>query len=416
MATPNLNTDLALITTNNAGNITLPLSTSIPGRVITFKDVLGTFGSKTLTLNTTGGDTFEDGGVSKVLSESYGYIQLVGSSGKWYILNGTQVNTIQVSSMTVLNISSFNISTASIGLSSLSFIDNRRSTNSLNVVSTFLTYNNFIISGTKVGYSGNLNRTSFSVYAIPGLAGWYDAADSTSFVFGTGSNISRWSDKSGFGNHAIQTSAGNQPQYNSVSSNIFFNGTSQYMLIPSFSIRQFNPINCFAVINTPTISGNYFNNILRKGATSIPYGFEYYFRVLIQSGVPTVDAQIGYFNGTGSGQFTNTSYTFNTLQLIGMFTNQTTGFLMTNGTLGSPFFTLVSAQQFSASVTGVGFRPTANDGSSGAEYYNGTMNEIIVLNQLPTTAIRQQIEGYLAWKWGLQANLPVSHPYYSNPP
>jgi len=177
MATPNLNTDLALITTNNPGNITLPLSTSIPGRVITFKDVLGTFGSKTLTLNTTGSDTFEDGGVSKVLSESYGYIQLVASSGKWYILNGTQVNTIQVSSMTVLNISSFNISTASIGLSSLSFIDNRRSTNSLNVVSTFLTYNNFIISGTKVGYSGNLNIFRFSPLGIDGLSAWYDGAD-----------------------------------------------------------------------------------------------------------------------------------------------------------------------------------------------------------------------------------------------
>lgn len=413
----NLNTDLALINTNNPGTITLPLASSIPGRVITFKDVLGTFGTNTLTLNTTGGDTFEDGDTTKVLRESYGYIQLVGSGSKWYILNGNQVNTIQVSTLTSLNISSLNISTASIGLSSLSFIDNRASTNSLNVVSTLLYYNNFIISGTKVGYSGNLNRTSFSMYAIPGLAGWYDAADTSSLVFGTGSNISRWSDKSGFGNHAIQASAGNQPQYNSVSSNIFFNGTSQYMLIPSFSIRQFNPINCFAVINTPTIGGNYFNNILRKGVNNAPplYTFEFYLRVLIISGVPTVDAQIGYFNGN-SGQFTNTSYTFNTLQLIGMFTNERTGFLMTNGTLGSPFFTLVSAQQFSASVTCLGCRPTANDGSSVNELFNGTMNEIIVLNQLPTTALRQQVEGYLAWKWGIQASLPATHPYRSAPP
>ena len=86
-----LNTDLALITTNNPGTITLPLASSIPGRVITFKDVLGTFGTNTLTLNTTGGDTFEDGATTKVLSESYGYIQLVGSGSKWFLLNGNHL-------------------------------------------------------------------------------------------------------------------------------------------------------------------------------------------------------------------------------------------------------------------------------------------------------------------------------------
>ena len=41
-----------------------------------------------------------------------------------------------------------------------------------------------------------------------------------------------------------------------------------------------------------------------------------------------------------------------------------------------------SVTSFGASVTGVGFRPTANDGSSGGEFFNGTMNEIIVLNQI----------------------------------
>ena len=29
---------------------------------------------------------------------------------------------------------------------------------------------------------------------------------------------------------------------------------------------------------------------------------------------------------------------------------------------------------------------------------------------------RQQTEGYLAWKWGLQGNLPSNHPYKNNPP
>jgi hypothetical protein len=40
------------------------------------------------------------------------------------------------------------------------------------------------------------------------------------------------------------------------------------------------------------------------------------------------------------------------------------------------------------------------------------MSEIVIYNQVLSTAQRQQVEGYLAWKWGLQANLPTStHPY-----
>jgi hypothetical protein len=31
---------------------------------------------------------------------------------------------------------------------------------------------------------------------------------------------------------------------------------------------------------------------------------------------------------------------------------------------------------------------------------------------LLTTTQRQQVEGYLAWKWGLNASLPTTHPYY----
>ena len=33
-----------------------------------------------------------------------------------------------------------------------------------------------------------------------------------------------------------------------------------------------------------------------------------------------------------------------------------------------------------------------------------------------TTESRTKIEGYLAWKWGLQSNLPSIHPYFTSPP
>lgn len=41
----------------------------------------------------------------------------------------------------------------------------------------------------------------------------------------------------------------------------------------------------------------------------------------------------------------------------------------------------------------------------------GTLAEMIVVRADITATRRFQIEGYLAWKWGLQANLPASHPF-----
>jgi hypothetical protein len=41
--------------------------------------------------------------------------------------------------------------------------------------------------------------------------------------------------------------------------------------------------------------------------------------------------------------------------------------------------------------------------------------EILIYSSLLTLQQRQNIEGYLAWKWGLQSSLPANHPYYSSP-
>ena len=42
--------------------------------------------------------------------------------------------------------------------------------------------------------------------------------------------------------------------------------------------------------------------------------------------------------------------------------------------------------------------------------------ELIVFNTGLSLSNRQMVEGYLAWKWGLQGNLPINHPYYSATP
>jgi hypothetical protein len=49
-------------------------------------------------------------------------------------------------------------------------------------------------------------------------------------------------------------------------------------------------------------------------------------------------------------------------------------------------------------------------------YWNGNICEIIVYSSDLTSRERQQVEGYLAWKWGIQSSLPSTHTYYKFPP
>jgi hypothetical protein len=48
--------------------------------------------------------------------------------------------------------------------------------------------------------------------------------------------------------------------------------------------------------------------------------------------------------------------------------------------------------------------------------FDGTIGEIVFIQSAVSLSNRQKLEGYLAWKWGLQANLPAGHPYKNVPP
>nr|WP_238940943.1 SGNH/GDSL hydrolase family protein [Sphingomonas beigongshangi] len=71
---------------------------------------------------------------------------------------------------------------------------------------------------------------------------------------------------------------------------------------------------------------------------------------------------------------------------------------------------------FSANTVSVGTAPKIGCSPGIGDYYDGYMAEIVDLNAAPTTTERQLVEGYLAWKFGLQANLPANHPYKSAKP
>ena len=54
--------------------------------------------------------------------------------------------------------------------------------------------------------------------------------------------------------------------------------------------------------------------------------------------------------------------------------------------------------------------------TGGGEAINGNLYEVLVYSKQLTPAERQGVEGYLAWKWGIQATLPSNHPYRNSAP
>jgi len=410
----NSNTELSLVNTSaNAGSITLPLISTTPGRVLSFKDVVGTFGKKTLTLNTSGSDTFEDGGTTKVLRESYGSIQIVGNSGKWYILNGTQVNTLQLSTLNTIAISTINLSTLNTQISSLNFIDNRVSTNTLygaissvltQAVSTnFLYYNNYIIAGTRVGYATNLNRYNFIVVQIPGLLLWIDSADSSTLFKDTagtqpvttnGDIVRRINDKSGnsyYSTTAATTNIYTTAQLNGKSS-IQVPSGSGFATIP-FTVSITNTVSLFLLIQTASGGSNNIT-LFQNNTTNVAL------RIQLEQTLSRNNANNNSLNAsafiTNYGVPNIYCIVFDSVTLSAYFNGSASG---TSSGSTTPLLATVNSA--------LGF-------ATGA--INGYLYEILVFNRFLNTLQRQQVEGYLAWKWAQQANLPANHPYKNSPP
>ena len=66
---------------------------------------------------------------------------------------------------------------------------------------------------------------SFPATDLPvkgGLVLWLDAADDTTFSYSSGTEVSQWRDKSGYNNHANQSTVANQPSRNTVYGHSFY--------------------------------------------------------------------------------------------------------------------------------------------------------------------------------------------------
>ena len=234
------------------------------------------------------------------------------------------------------------------------------------------------------------------------LALWLDADDASTITL-NGSTVSQWSDKSGNGNNASQATAAFQPSYvtSSISgkSALDFDGSDD-ILLTSFTIPDNHTVFYVARSDGQTGTGSLLRPVWSSTGGS---------PALIGSGAtrdPTL--QLDFYMLTNRITPVAASFLDNETLLAGSTYD---GVRLSGFKNGSPYSTplVLSHSGFGAATIG-------GDTDDVTRRFHGPIAEIVMADTTLSTDARQKLEGYLAWKWGLVANLPSGHPYKIKPP
>ena len=240
----------------------------------------------------------------------------------------------------------------------------------------------------KVPYS-----SVFSPSAVGTVSMWLDGADpaGTGTPPSNGSTVSTWVDKSGSG---INLTAVGTPTYVTASSSVYLNGSS-YLQNTNFNFTNYT---LFIVSNQASSDGPlYTNNTTTAGYSGFfpRYGNGSYY--LVQSDTAWLSGGSPFSDGTTYIY----SIQYDSLNNINLWSNGSISPVIT-GTAGT-----ITRNKFLLGKRSV---------SIFSENMTGNVFEVVQYNSDLGQTSRQKIEGYLAWKWGLQASLPGSHPYKNGSP
>jgi len=251
--------------------------------------------------------------------------------------------------------------------------------------------------------------TNFTVKSISGCTLWMDAADRSSLDI-TGTSVIRWNDKSGQGNHFTVTEG--TPVYSTTTTAaalpcVLLPSNSQMLSVSNAGQSGGSSRTMFIVVDTPSstytqmATGNMGSSkncigfaVLRNATSNYVYS-PYVFGTDIV--FQTAPASWPYSSTTNIGY---AAYNSNNTTMYGNF-----------GTTSSDS-SVVQTLNITAGPWYMGDRPLSGTTGFGAKSAdNGRICEFIDFNTYLTTQQRQQVEGYLAWKWGLQSSLPSTHAY-----
>lgn len=236
---------------------------------------------------------------------------------------------------------------------------------------------------------------------------WLDAFDGSELTL-NGSDVSAWNNKSG-GTDFTQATASEQPEYDSTNNCVTFDGVDEYMSANDKFVSTTNPdFLCVMLTNFLSLQstsdrlfqleGGQSGGVISIGHGSSSTGWNWRhnngFRAF-DSGNTTGEFMTSWQRSANSGYATDETWENGTQLTLTSGNNPTTQPSITEN------FTTIGRGQ----------------GGNVAQYFysNARVHEL-VMAEVDSTDTRQKLEGYMAWRWGNEGDLPVGHPYKSAAP
>jgi hypothetical protein len=226
---------------------------------------------------------------------------------------------------------------------------------------------------------------------------WLDASDSSTITATSGS-VDEWRDKSGNARHVSASSTARPVNTSTLNSKtvLTFDGSNDRMT-RSGGIVTGSAARTVCIVAKPLDSDTAFDfgteSASARYSISLNTGF---------LGISTSNIAWSSINGNTSGIYVFSQSGIN-VSTVTAFWNGTS---YASSSSSGPTITI---------NTGTTITTVGSDVSQ-SSFFQGDIAEIVVLGQASAAPDRQRIEGYLAHKWGLTANLPSDHPYKVNVP
>jgi hypothetical protein len=235
---------------------------------------------------------------------------------------------------------------------------------------------------------------TFAPEMLPGMQLRLDASAITGLSDGTA--VSSWADSSGNGRNATQATGTRQPIYRTTVVNgqpiVRFDGVDDYMTVADVDALDAVQFTLFVVAKARVNLSD--NSPLEKWAAGS--GYPYVLRYYDDTGTKKVRLAVydGTNNPTASGAITQTNWNVITARRS---TAEDDLQIFANGSLLEKSSDSTTGAVSNADALFVG----ARGGSPAGNYFDGDIAEIILYDRPLTVNDRQQVEGYLKFKYGL---------------